>query len=60
MTLGKFMIETALGNEKERHLTEAEAMDALKEIAEQVAPKIDQIRAENRRAFEETKNIVLA
>lgn len=60
MTLGKFMLDTALGQQPSRQLDEKQTLEALKEVAKEVVPAIQKLREESRKAMEESKNIVLA
>lgn len=60
MTLGKFIIETARGKEPSAELDEKATLKAISEVAKDIGPLIQKLKDDNRRAIEETKNIVLA
>jgi hypothetical protein len=58
-TLGKLVIDTARGQEKERAISSQEVQEVSRDISEQVTPKIERIRDEQRRALEELKPVAL-
>ncbi len=58
-TFGRMVLETARGADRERRVSAAETRQVISEIAERVSPKIDNIRTEQRRAFEDTKSVVV-
>jgi hypothetical protein len=60
MTLGKFIIETARGNNPSAELDEKSTLEAINQVAKDIVPVIQKLREENRRAIEESKSIVLA
>jgi predicted Holliday junction resolvase-like endonuclease len=59
VTIGEFLLETARGTEKERVMSEEVAHEARHQLSERVSPKIEEIRSEQRRAFEDSKAVVL-
>jgi len=59
VTIGEFLLETARGTEKERVMSEEVAYEARHQLSERVSPKIEEIRSEQRRAFEDSKAVVL-
>jgi len=59
VTIGKLVLETAQGQEKERSLGVEEVQELHRDISERVTPKIEEIREKQRRALEESKPIVL-
>ena len=59
VTFGKLMIAAAKGNQKQTATTPDQVREANRNLMERVTPKIDEIRAEQQRALEESKPIVL-
>jgi hypothetical protein len=59
VTLGKLVLETAQGQEKERSIPAEDVQELHRNISERVTPKIEEIREKQRRALEESKPIVL-
>lgn len=58
-TLGRVILQAARGSDKEVRTTRDETGKLQREMAARVSPKIDSIRAEQRRAFEESKSVIL-
>ncbi|MBY4733807.1 hypothetical protein K6V90_25030 [Cupriavidus pauculus] len=59
MTIAEFMLETARGAQKQRILPEKVANEVRSQLAQRVEPKIEEIRSEQRKAFEDSKTVVL-
>lgn len=59
VTFGKLMIAAAKGSQKQTATTPAQVREANRNLMERVTPTIDEIRAEQQRALEESKPIVL-
>jgi hypothetical protein len=59
VTLGKLVLDTARGHEKERSISPQEVQELSRDISERVTPRIEEIRDEQRRALEELKPVVL-
>jgi hypothetical protein len=58
VTFGKLMIAAAKGNQKQTATSPNEVREANRNLMEIVTPQIDDIRAEQQRALEESKPIV--
>jgi hypothetical protein len=59
VTLGKLVVETARGAQKERTVSVKEIQEVSRDISERVTPKIEQIRDDQRRALEELKPVAV-
>jgi hypothetical protein len=59
VTLGKLVVQTARGVQKERSVSIQEIQEVNRDISERVTPKIEQIRDNQRRALEELKPVAV-
>jgi hypothetical protein len=59
LTLGKLILDTARGEEKHRRIEREEVQELNQNLANEVTPRIESIRAEERRALEDSKPVVL-
>ncbi|MCA3236991.1 MAG: hypothetical protein ACK5PF_12050 [bacterium] len=58
-TLGLFVLETARGNKKTSVLPEKQAKEVRDQLSERVSEKVEQIRALQRRAYENAKAVTV-
>lgn len=58
-SLGQLLLETARGTQKDRQLDEKEVAELRLNMANRIADTIDELRAIQRRAIEDSNNIVL-
>lgn len=58
-TLGDFVVNVAYGNDRKRVMSEQDAERARRELSQAVAPKIEAIRSEQRKVFEDAKSLML-
>jgi hypothetical protein len=59
LTLGKLILDTARGESKQRSIAREEVQELNQNLANEVTPRIESIRAEERRALEDSKPVVL-
>lgn len=59
LTLGKLILETARGNAKVREIDREEVQQLNQNLANEVIPLIESIRADERKALEQSKPVVL-
>ncbi len=59
LTLGKLILDTARGDAKQRSIARDEIQELNQNLANEVTPRIESIRADERRALEESKPVVL-
>ena len=59
LTLGKLILDTARGDTKQRSIARDEIQELNQNLANEVTPRIESIRADERRALEESKPVVL-
>lgn len=57
--LGRMALEVAQGTEQKRELSREQTSSLRQSIATKVTPKIEEIRKEQRRAFEDAKMVLL-
>jgi hypothetical protein len=59
LTLGKLILDTARGETKQRSVGREEVQELNQNLANEVTPRIESIRADERKAQEESKPVVL-
>jgi hypothetical protein len=59
LTLGRLILNTARGSETRKSIARAEVQELNQRLAEEVTPRIESLRAEERKAQEESKQVVL-
>lgn len=59
LTLGKLILDTARGETKTRYIGREEVQELTQNLANEVTPRIESIRAEERRVLEESKPVLL-
>ncbi|MGG1945309.1 hypothetical protein AB1286_10915 [Trinickia sp. NRRL B-1857] len=57
--LGEFVVEVAYGEAKELSMTPAVAQQVRHELSDRMAGKIEEIRSEQRKAFENSKSVMV-
>ncbi|WP_175772018.1 hypothetical protein [Paraburkholderia phenazinium] len=58
-TLGDFVVDVAYGNDRKCVMSEQDAERARRELSLAVAPKIEEIRSEQRKVFEDSKSLMI-
>jgi hypothetical protein len=58
-TLGAFLLDTARGKTKESKIPDTLATEINAEMSKRIAPKIEEIRKEQRKALEDSKSVTL-
>lgn len=58
-TLGEFVVEVAYGTDRTRAMSPEHAEQARHELSEEMAGRIEEIRSEQRKAFENTKSVMV-
>lgn len=58
-TLGQFVLDTARSPEKQRQMPDHQAREVRNQLSKQVAEKVEELRALQRRAYENSKSITV-
>jgi hypothetical protein len=58
-TLGDFVVNVAYGTDRKRVMSEQDAQQARRELSQAVAPKIEEVRSEQRKVFEDSKSVMI-
>lgn len=58
-TLGDFIVDVAYGSDRKRVMSERDSDNIRRELARTVAPRIEEIRSEQRKVFEDSKSLMV-
>lgn len=58
-TLGEFVVQVAYGTDRTRAMSQENAQQVRHELSQKMAGRIEEIRTEQRKAFENTKSVMV-
>jgi hypothetical protein len=58
-TFGGFVLQAATGVEKRQTMPDKEAKEVREQLSQRIATKVEQIRTQQRKAFDESKTVTV-